>query len=73
VPLGSAPSDYLNNVFQAGGGFTGEQSVMVDLAPYQSIIAAAVPEPSSLVLGALGAGIALLAGMRARHKRLARA
>ena len=68
VPLGSGPSDYGYNVFQAGSGYSGEQSIMVDLAPYESIIAAVVPEPSGLILGGLGAGIALLAILRARRQ-----
>ena len=65
MPPGSGPSDYYNNVF------FGEQSVMADVAPYQSIIAAVVPEPSGLVLGGLGAAMALLAGLHARRRRMA--
>ncbi len=48
-----------------------EQSVMADLAPYQSTIAAIVPEPSGLVLGGVGAAVALLAGLRARREAAA--
>ena len=47
---------------------------MIDLHYYEAIITAdmaAAPEPSSFVLGGLGAGMALLAGLRARRKRLA--
>ena len=62
VPPGSGPSDYDNNVF------FGEQTVMADLAPYESIIAAVVPEPSGLVLGGLGAGLASAATLRSRHQ-----
>ena len=69
VPAGSGSSDYQNNVFQAGGSYTGEQSIMADLAPYEGIIAAMVPEPSGFVLGGMGAVVALLAGLRARRMR----
>ena len=50
-----------------------ETTVIIDLAYYQTTIAAVVPEPSSFVLGGLGAGIALLAGLRNRRKRQAQA
>jgi hypothetical protein len=64
TPPGSVSSDYLNNVW-----FT-EQSFMADLAPYSSIIAAAmVPEPSSLTLGVIGLATLLAAGWRARQRR----
>ncbi len=65
VPYGSGPNDYNYNVY------FGEQSVMADVAPYQSVIAAVVPEPSGLVLGAIGAGMALLAALRARRRQIA--
>ena len=49
-----------------------EWTTVIDLAEYQSEITALTPEPSSLFLGGLGAGIALLAGLRARRQRLVR-
>ena len=66
VPDGTGPSDYYNNVW------FGEQSVMADVGAYQSAIAAIVPEPSGLILGGIGAGIALLAGLRSRRKKPAK-
>jgi hypothetical protein len=66
VPANDPDSDWQNNVY------VGEQSTIIDLAYYNTIIAAAmVPEPSSFVLCALGAGIALLVGLQARRRRLA--
>jgi hypothetical protein len=62
-------SDYYNNVY------VNEESSIIDLPAYSSIIAAGMvvaPEPSGLVLGGLGAGIALLAGLHARRQRLAK-
>ncbi|HEX4143253.1 MAG TPA: trypsin-like serine protease [Pirellulales bacterium] len=50
--------------------YVGEESLMINLYPYQATIAAdiaATPEPSGLVLGGLGAGMALLAALRARR------
>ncbi len=42
---------------------------MLDLAPYQSMIASVIaPEPSGLVLGAMGAVAALIAGLVARRR-----
>ena len=46
----------------SGGELYGSE-IMADLAPYESTIAAMVPEPSGFVLGILGAGLAVLGGL----------
>jgi hypothetical protein len=62
-PAGSTVTDYSNNVY------FGEQSFIADLGKYGNIIAAAmVPEPSGLVLGAIGIVSLLGAGWRARRR-----
>jgi len=71
VPMGSTPSDYENNVFQQSSNFSGEQSIMADIGPYNGIIAGMVPEPSSSALVSVGIGFTLGAGLRARRRRLA--
>ena len=68
----NTPSIYDNNVWASGtpSNYSGEESVMADVAKYQSTIAATIaPEPSGLVLGGVGAALALLAGLRARRRR----
>ena len=42
---------------------------MADLAPYESVIAAIIPEPSSFILGGLGIGTLLAVGWRGRRGR----
>ncbi|HEX4143254.1 MAG TPA: trypsin-like serine protease [Pirellulales bacterium] len=74
-PLNASQNDVSNNVFQASASYGGERSIMIDLPDYNTIIAndmALVPEPSSFVLGGVGAILALLAGLHARRQRLAR-
>jgi hypothetical protein len=67
---GPLPSGNLaGQINYSSNAYLGEQSYMIDLAPYAAQIASVIaPEPSGLVLGAFGVVAALIAGLRARRR-----